>query len=459
MRTITVDTQGLYFVGKLLAAVALVVGAWNAWLPFHTYFFGETVEGATVAEAPVTKDDQDVLAKLQQLLAAAKESGAKARGSVYQYVPETGRFIAVDLVSDEVTLYDDGAKRAAYTVVHAPARDAPNALKEGEYTVDGRMPVEVSVLAMVRFPSFVSFGNGFSLHGEPTDETGAPLASNYGGGSVALTSADAAAVFAFAATGTAVHVRTDPSTPPYAPYRTLVVAKGDLPATTAKAFAVADLEVGQQLIAQNADKRYPIASITKLITAAVAGDVIKHGEQVEAPSGQYYTLGDLFYPLLLRSDNGVAQHIALHVGTANFVAAMNEYVRAAGLSVTHFADPSGLSPQDVSSPSDLLTFARYLYNNKRYILDISREHDMTITSSAGVAWSMDNQNKLAADPHFYGGKLGYTDEAGQTGLSIFNVPIDGEMHTIAVAVLGAKDWKQDTRTLLRWLLENVSVSK
>jgi D-alanyl-D-alanine carboxypeptidase len=50
-----------------------------------------------------------------------------------------------------------------------------------------------------------------------------------------------------------------------------------------------------------------------------------------------------------------------------------------------------------------------------------------------------------------GGKLGFTDEAGQTGLSIFSVAIDGEEYVLSVVVLGSSDWKQDTRTLLRWV--------
>lgn len=137
------------------------------------------------------------------------------------------------------------------------------------------------------------------------------------------------------------------------------------------------------------------------------------------------------------------------------MAAMNEYVQSLGMPLTSFADSSGLSPENVSTAYDLTTFARHIYTEQTDMLNISKTPGTTITSVSGMHWRMTNQNKLASDPYFVGGKLGFTDEAAQTALSIFALPVDGQVHVIAVVVLGSQDWKQDTRTLLRWLLENV----
>jgi D-alanyl-D-alanine carboxypeptidase len=84
---------------------------------------------------------------------------------------------------------------------------------------------------------------------------------------------------------------------------------------------------------------------------------------------------------------------------------------------------------------------------------MTSEAEVTVTSTEGNDRLVVNQNKLADDPHFRGGKLGYTDEAGQTSLGVFNVPLGGETRPVVVIVLGSKDWKQDTRTLLRWLVD------
>lgn len=462
-RTLTIDTKGLYFVVKMLLGVVCMAAVWYAWVPIHALLFEDTaVAGAdnTLFEAPLL-DDKTRELLIAQVLKTVDESADVAKNSiarVFHYVPEKGRFIAIDLVGMEVTLYEDGSRVALLPIVRVPAGGGPDALKEGDFVVDTKRELEVSILTMTRLPYHVRFGDSFAFHGAPTDEQGRAVADGAVGGSVELSDEDAQKVFAFVATGTPLHVRIKSATPPYAAFSSLVPKKESAPATSARAYAIADMARGQVVLEKNADAALPIASITKLFAVAVASESGSRA-QVQAPNGEYYTLSDLYYPLLLRSDNAVADTIAAHTGSRVFVARMNNYVRALGMRSTSFADASGLSPRDISSAYDLTSFARHLYLDRRYILDLSKESSMTITSTAGSAWTMENQNKLASDPYFVGGKLGFTDEAGQTALSIFNIPIDGETRTIAVVVLGSKDWKQDTRTLLRWLLEDVEIVK
>jgi D-alanyl-D-alanine carboxypeptidase len=354
----------------------------------------------------------------------------------------------------ELSLFKDGSRVHIFPI-EKTARDAERALVEGSYVVTDLSEAEVSTLAMVRFPYYVRVGDSYAIHGVPTHASGEPFSGLRADGSVMLSDEHAKMVYDFVAIDTPLYVRTNVATPPYGAYTKLVVQGKDVPATSARAFAVADLARGQILLEKNSGAKRPIASITKLFTAVVASDVVGHGTEIEMANGEKYTLGDLFYPLLLRSDNTVAEYIARRAGTKTFIASMNTYVQSLGMPVTSFADASGLSPYNLSSAYDLTTFARHLFENKRYVLDLSKSGKMTITSASGEKWKMVNQNKLASDPYFVGGKLGFTDEAAQTALSIFTLPIDGQVHTVAVVVLGSSDWKQDTRTLLRWLLENV----
>lgn len=94
-----------------------------------------------------------------------------------------------------------------------------------------------------------------------------------------------------------------------------MVAGDDLPATSARSYAVAELSRGQVLIEKKAGVQRPIASITKLFTALVADELIKEEEEVSLGNGESYQLGDLYYPLLLRSDNTVAASMAHHAGS------------------------------------------------------------------------------------------------------------------------------------------------
>jgi D-alanyl-D-alanine endopeptidase (penicillin-binding protein 7) len=452
MRTLTVDTRGLFFSLRTLVVVGLLVAVWYAWVPLEQYRQAAAEAAALTANALSGMTQQD----LAPLLAQEDQSSGQ-NASAASAIPAAGKFVRIDLKGLTVGLYENGVLVSLLPIVHVPAANAPGAPPVGTYTVDLTSAEQLSTIGLVRFPDYVKFGDRYAIHGIPMGAHGETLDDEYQSGSVTLSTDDAATLFAFANAGVPVSVIAGQQAPENIPAPTSleVSASSDLPATTASAYSVVDVEHGQTFIVKNGGDRFPIASVTKLFTASVASELIDHAEQVTAPNGETYTLGDLYYPLILRSDNGVADRIASHVGLATFLAQMNAFATAHGMQDTSFADPSGLSPRNLSTSNDLVLLARVLYQTKPFLLDISSEENMTITSLSGVKWNMQNQNKLAADPYFRGGKLGYTDEAGQTSLALFNVPIHGETHVVAVVVLGSKDWKQDTRTLLRWLIANV----
>lgn len=66
--------------------------------------------------------------------------------------------------------------------------------------------------------------------------------------------------------------------------------------------------------------------------------------QLNAMSGEQFTLRDLLYSLLLESHNDTAVAIAEHVSgsTEAFADKMNEKAVELGLSSTHFVTPNGL---------------------------------------------------------------------------------------------------------------------
>ncbi len=452
-RTLSFDLQGLLFTAKIMLALSVLITGWHVLIP-------ET--GSLASEGDVTVGESDTSGgvgdsqdsddfTVAQLL---DSDGASDTQEVpVRYVPKDGRFVSLDLVDMKLSLFEEGGKVGEYPIVRA-ARDA-SALKEGEYEVKERTDAEVSTLAMVRFPYYVRFGGSYAVHGVPTQVSGEPFEGERVDGSVTLANEDAEAFFQFAGIGTPISVRTVPETVPFSAYTKLVVSGTAVPATSARSYAVVELSRGQMLIEKKSGVQRPIASVTKLFTALVASELIEGGEAVSIGNGESYALNDLYYPLLLRSDNSVAASMANHAGTDAFMSAMNEYVRSLGMPMTSFADSSGLSPKNISTAYDLTTFARHLYLERSDILATSKEDRATIKSVSGMKWSMTNQNKLASDPYFVGGKLGFTDEAAQTALSIFALPVDGQTHVVAVVILGSQDWKQDTRTLLRWLLENV----
>jgi D-alanyl-D-alanine endopeptidase (penicillin-binding protein 7) len=437
MRVISVDIKSFFFFIKMLFFVSFIGVLWYVFLPTQHFFFTQNVQNEKVhtSNSLQNKEEEPVSGALSVLA-------------------HQGTYVVVDMTNMSVTTYDSEYVLESFEILSVPSDISPLVASEGTYVVDEKGIAEVSAVGMVRFPYFVTFGDTYAMHGTPTDAEGVPLEEGYVGGQIELAVEDARSVYEFVEVGTPVYIRTHPASGERAVPATLSVEYKELPATSAQAYALTDVSSGQTFLSKNGNDRYPIASITKLVTAAVATDVIGHGAEVMAPDGEYYTLSDLYYPLLLRSDNKVAKTIALYAGEEYFMGNMQAYVKALGMEKTSFFDSSGLSPKNISTALDLSIFARHLYAEKSYLLDMTKEERVTITSAKGVDWSVTNQNMLASDPYFYGGKLGYTDEAGQTALSLFTIPIAGEVRVLAVVILNSKDWKQDTRTLVRWLEEH-----
>lgn len=145
----------------------------------------------------------------------------------------------------------------------------------------------------------------------------------------------------------------------------------------AKAWGVIDARDGELLLSQAASRRLPIASTTKLMTAYVAikemplDKVVRaapydaeYGESLlETKAGERISVRDLIYGLILRSGNDAAHTLAVAAAGSDkrFVAEMNRYAAALGLSDTHYANPIGLDDKrNYSSARDLLTLSRKL---------------------------------------------------------------------------------------------------
>lgn len=237
----------------------------------------------------------------------------------------------------------------------------------------------------------------------------------------------------------------------------LAIASNVSPATSARAFLMADVVTGQVYIQKQALQTLPIASVTKLMTAIVADERLASTAYLRNESnGEYYRASDLIYPLFLRSDNAVADSLADAYGRFAFLQAMNEKAEVLGMRKTYYDDPSGISARNVSTAADLYRLAQYIYFKKRPLLDISQEERAKISAQSGEVLVMNNQNQFAQDSHFIGGKLGFTEAALQTSVGLFSVNIAGRPRTVVVVVLGSYDWKQDTHTLLSWFTNAAS---
>jgi D-alanyl-D-alanine carboxypeptidase (penicillin-binding protein 5/6) len=149
------------------------------------------------------------------------------------------------------------------------------------------------------------------------------------------------------------------------------------PQIEARSWALIDARSGDVLTSHAAKRHLPIASTTKLMTAYVVLHELPLDRVVRAAPyeaeygesllglrpGQRISVRDLLYGLILRSGNDAAYDLALAAAGSErrFVAEMNHYAAALGLTDTHYANPIGLDqPGNYSSAADLATLTRHL---------------------------------------------------------------------------------------------------
>jgi D-alanyl-D-alanine carboxypeptidase/lipoprotein-anchoring transpeptidase ErfK/SrfK len=387
--------------------------------------------------------------------------------SIAQAVPAQGKFIAADLVNMQVTLYQDGVATATYPILTKGRPGTPYETPAGQYTILSKEADHINGWEHVHMPYSMEFYGNYFIHGWPTYADGTPVPNTYSGGCIRLATDDAAQVYAFAKRGTPVFVYDTGAATSSA---VLALAPAPLPELTAGAYLVADLDTGDVYAEHDSLTQRPIASVTKLMTALVANETIMFDRPVTIKRGELsdiavatdtapetFVVGDLLYPLLMESNNTIADTLAAYYGTRSFVAWMNSQAKALDMSSTTFADPSGISPKDISTPEDLYRLAVYLANKKSFVWKITRTPQKTITADTGDSFVINNFNEFSSLPSFIGGKVGHTTPAQDTMVSVFSMPIDGVKRRVAVIVLDSANYTDDTKKLADWFTQSASL--
>ena len=202
------------------------------------------------------------------------------------------------------------------------------------------------------------------------------------------------------------------------------------PRLSVRAAALYAPSTGQTLLGDDANRKLPIASTTKLMTALI---VLEHvhdldtvytypdyhqaadDSQIGLRPGDRMTVRDLLVALMLPSADDAAEDLAFNVGhgsVARFVGMMNAEARRLGLAHTHYSTPIGLdTPGNYSTASDLVHLAQYDLTHSRFFARIVDLPSATL--STGPVRVVTNRNVLVAEHSWIDGvKTGHTSGAG-----------------------------------------------
>lgn len=254
-------------------------------------------------------------------------------------------------------------------------------------------------------------------------------------------------------------------------FSTSPIVKADALNINAKSYILVDFNTGRILAEKNSDKKQPMASTTKIMTAIIAlenGDlsskvkVSKRAASVGGSSfglaaGDEISLENMLYGLLLCSGNDAAIAISEHIAgnVENFVKMMNEKAIDIGALNTHFENPHGLdSPYHYSTAKDLVKISCYAWRNPKFREIVGTNEK--IISEENFKRKIHNTNKLVRQFKTVNGiKTGYTSQAGKC---LVSSAVKNKLHLISV-VLGAQDHFSTSQKLLKFGFSNFTLKK
>lgn len=239
----------------------------------------------------------------------------------------------------------------------------------------------------------------------------------------------------------------------------------DSVALSAKAAYVYDAKTKKQLFAKNEYEVLPLASVTKIMTAATALSIVPEttyvtidaaATRVEGNSGltvgERWLLRDLLKFTLIESSNGGAIAVASTVGgilatttvseeqnRSRFVKEMNKRASAIGLGSTRFFNESGLDidAMRAGAYSTAKEAARMLaYGLEKFpsIFTETRWSNLTLAGDAKTHNAKNTNKETDNFPLLIASKTGYTDLAGGNLVIAFDA---GFSHPIIISVLGS----------------------
>ena len=251
--------------------------------------------------------------------------------------------------------------------------------------------------------------------------------------------------------------------------RAMAIERSELQLASVNA-AVAYADDEGLVYGKNADRRVPIASITKLMTALV---VMESGEpltewldfrerHIPAPANAYTRIrvsselrrSDVLRIALMSSENFAAHTLARHHpgGYDAFIEGMNAKAVELGMLKTTFVDPTGLSVDNRSTAADLVRLVRAAsqypqireYSTTRYFTAQFRQPRYRL--------AFGNTNVLVHRDSWGVGisKTGYLSEAGRCLVMLFE--LDGKpLVTVLLDSLGTRSPMGDAGRIKRWL--------
>lgn len=253
----------------------------------------------------------------------------------------------------------------------------------------------------------------------------------------------------------------------------------------ATAAYVWDVRSQRALYAKNEDASLPLASITKLMTALLAYELMKDDTMATIPitaikqegssglsAGESLSIKKLRDLALISSSNDAAYALAANVGrslgdsdpSSQFVQGMNIRADELGLTSLEFLNTTGLDlsatkPGAIGNARDVSFLMEHIITHYPEIITPTQETATRVYNAAGAYHEVSNTNEAATEiPNMIGSKTGYTDLAGGNLTIAFDAGFD---RPVVITVLGSTRDERftDVLTLVKAVQDSFTKTK
>ena len=190
------------------------------------------------------------------------------------------------------------------------------------------------------------------------------------------------------------------------------------------------LDTDETVYSKEENKKLPMASTTKIMTAVVVLENARLSDIIQIPSvavgvegssaylyqGEKISVRDLLYALMLESANDAAVALAVHTGgdVDSFVSMMNEKADEIGMADSNFENPHGLdSEEHYSTAYDMALLCDYAMQNDEFA-----EITGTYRKETDTRLFINHNRLLKSCDGVVGGKTGFTKRSGRCLVSV-----------------------------------------
>ena len=241
---------------------------------------------------------------------------------------------------------------------------------------------------------------------------------------------------------------------------------------------------GKILYERNADEVRPIASLSKMFASFVIDDECKidwnslhemspenreaarGGDSSKLKTGWKFSVEDLMHAALMRSDNRAFPALAEACGMTPLQLGerMTSRARELGLAKTVFAEPTGLSPNNVSTAHEVALMLQEVTKRPRLqAIMAKRSYWMTAHLPGGKRiqrYEIRNTDRLLQSKDFsvIGGKTGFTNLARYCLAVALRTVEHGDLGMVLMGAEGKLTRFADVRRIYQWLKKNNTVA-